>query len=78
MSKIKDYSAVTLKTNEKNTKVEQKLARTLRKEIIAEMSSVFDTVEVVGTKTYGLIQFADNQLVTVELNAVIKSLDFEV
>lgn len=74
-----NYREQKLKTNEKGTRMEQKQARNVRSALIAEMAeSVFTQVEVVGNKVYGIVEFQDNEFITVEVSATIKALDFEV
>lgn len=71
------FQDTVIKTNESKTKVEQKQSRNIRKGIIEDFASQFDNVVQEGSKTYVVLE-CKNMNVTVELNAVIKSLDFTV
>ena len=74
---MKRFQDTVIKTNESKTKVEQKQSRNIRKGIIEDFASQFDNVVQEGSKTYVVLE-CKNMNVTVELNAVIKSLDFTV
>lgn len=71
------FQDTVIKTNESKTKVEQKQSRNIRKGIIEDFASQFDNVVQEDSKTYVVLE-CKNMNVTVELNAVIKSLDFTV
>ena len=72
-----NYADTKLRTNKDATKVEQKLSRTFRADIIATCAEAIGEALVVDNKTYVQGPFKD-RVVTVELSAVVKGLDFTV
>ena len=78
MATIKDFSGVVLRTNEAKDKVEQKLARTIKQQVVNSLADLLGVeYEVFNTKNglYVKLPMQDTSIF-VEFKAVVKNLDF--
>ena len=78
MATIKDFSGVVLRTNEAKDKVEQKLARTIKAQVVNSLADLLGVeYEVFNTKNglYVKLPMQDTSIF-VEFKAVVKNLDF--
>jgi hypothetical protein len=78
MATIKDFSGVVLRTNEAKDKVEQKLARTIKQQVVNSLADLLGVeYEVFNTKSglYVKLPMQDTSIF-VEFKAVVKNLDF--
>jgi hypothetical protein len=78
MATIKDFSGVVLRTNEAKDKVEQKLSRTIKQQVVNSLADLLGVeYEVFNTKSglYVKLPMQDTSIF-VEFKAVVKNLDF--
>jgi hypothetical protein len=78
MATIKDFSGVVLRTNEAKDKVEQKLSRTIKQQVVNSLADLLGVeYEVFNTKNglYVKLPMQDTSIF-VEFKAVVKNLDF--
>jgi hypothetical protein len=78
MASLKDFSGVVLRTNEAKDKVEQKLARTIKQQVVNSLADLLGVeYEVFNTKSglYVKLPMQDTSIF-VEFKAVVKNLDF--
>ncbi len=78
MASLKDFSGVVLRTNEAKDKVEQKLARTIKAQVVNSLADLLGVeYEVFNTKNglYVKLPMQDTSIF-VEFKAIVKNLDF--
>ena len=78
MATIKDFSGVVLRTNEAKDKVEQKLSRTIKQQVVNSLADLLGVeYEVFNTKNglYVKLPMQDTSIF-VEFKAIVKNLDF--
>ena len=78
MASLKDFSGVVLRTNEAKDKVEQKLARTIKQQVVNSLADLLGVeYEVSNTKNglYVKLPMQDTSIF-VEFKAIVKNLDF--
>lgn len=78
MAVLKDFSGVVLRTNDSKDKIEQKLARTIKQQVVNSLADMLGIeYEVLNTKQglYVKLPLQDSS-VFVEFKAIVKSLDF--
>lgn len=78
MAVLKDFSGVVLRTNEAKDKVEQKLARTIKQQVVNSLADLLGIeYEVFNTKSGLFVKLPlQDTSVFVEFKAVVKNLDF--
>jgi hypothetical protein len=79
MAVLKDFSGVVLRTNEAKDKVEQKLARTIKQQVVNSLADLLGIeYEVFNTKGGLFVKLPlSEDSVFIELKAVVKNLDFK-
>lgn len=78
MAVLKDFSGVVLRTNDSKDKIEQKLARTIKQQVVNSLADLLSIeYEVSNTKQglYVKLPLQDTS-VFVEFKVIVKSLDF--
>ncbi len=78
MASLKDFSGVVLRTNEAKDKVEQKLARTIKQQVVNSLADLLGVeYEVFNLKNglYVKLPMQDTSIF-VEFKAIVKNLDF--
>jgi hypothetical protein len=78
MATIKDFSGVVLRTNEAKDKVEQKLARTIKQQVVNSLADLLGVEYTVFNTKQGLFVQLPMQdtSIFVEFKAIVKNLDF--
>ena len=78
MAVLKDFSGVVLRTNEAKDKVEQKLARTIKQQVVNSLADLLGIeYEVFNTKSGLFVKLPlQDTSVFVEFKAIVKNLDF--
>jgi hypothetical protein len=78
MATIKDFSGVVLRTNEAKDKVEQKLARTIKQQVVNSLADLLGVeYEVSNTKNGLFVKLPmQDTSIFVEFKAIVKNLDF--
>ena len=78
MAALKDFTTVVLRTNEAKDKVEQKLARTIKKQVVDSLADLLGVeYKVFNTKQGLFVQLPlQDTSIFVEFKAVVKNLDF--
>ena len=79
MATLKDFSGVVLRTNEAKDKVEQKLARTIKQQVVNSLADMLSIeYEVFNTKGGLFVKLPlQEDYVFVEFKAIVKNLDFK-
>lgn len=78
MAALKDFSTVVLRTNEAKDKVEQKLARTIKQQVVNSLADLLSVEYKVFNTKNGLfveLPLQDTSII-VEFKAIVKNLDF--
>jgi hypothetical protein len=78
MATIKDFSGVVLRTNEAKDKVEQKLSRTIKQQVVNSLADLLGVeYEVSNTKNGLFVKLPmQDTSIFVEFKAIVKNLDF--
>lgn len=78
MAVLKDFSGVVLRTNESKDKLEQKLARTIKQQVVNSLADLLGIEYDIMNNKQGLFVKLplNDSFVWVEFKAIVKSLDF--
>ena len=78
MAALQDFTGVVLRTNEAKDKVEQKLARTIKQQVVNSLADLLGVeYKVFNTKQGLFVQLPlQDTSIFVEFKAIVKNLDF--